>query len=153
MSGMDSIATLQLRLREIIDAKLIRRQACVDEIAAIDHELAQARSLLSNWTPHHTAEPVMAVIEPVAPVEPPKPKRVKREVRMHRDEAIEFIRSKDGPCHYREVLDRFGITDGRSSAMLRLWSKDGYLVNCGDGFFNVSGPVAVHIPERIEEIA
>lgn len=142
---MDSLPLLKARLEQIIDAKLIRRQACLDEAAAIDRELAEARALLDRWEVREPVPPapvaIVTLAEPVAtPSKPP------REIRMHREDALAFIRSKRGPVHWREILDHFGIEDGRASVILRTWVKEGRLVNCGDGLFTVSEPEPVEIP-------
>ena len=132
---MDSLTIIQARIAELIDAKIERKAALLAEIETIDKEIAEARSILERWNvaPVSTINPVKAIREP---------KEVKP-IRMPRDGVIAFIRSKGGPCHSQEILSHFGLTDGRASVVFRVWAKTGDLVSCGDGFYNVPGPVAV----------
>jgi hypothetical protein len=133
---MDSLTTIHARLRELIDAKIERKQGLIEEIAAIDQELTEAKRLLNQWNDGTSSPPVLvpAIAETSTPKKAPKPKEA---VEMPRDVVLAFIRDKGGPVHWREVLDHLKIQDGRMSIALRHWAKGGHLVNLGSGFFNV----------------
>lgn len=134
---IDSLPLIQARLKELIDVKVERRVMLLNEVAEIDRELAEARTVLNAWGTSDVP-PGIPIGSPLTPVieEPTKPKRRRQPPRMTRDQ-VKTLLTVRGPMTGRDLLSHYGVTDNRAACVFQIWVKQGYLTRDESGRFGV----------------
>lgn len=136
---MDDLTLLRSRLKELVDAKIERIAALKAEIAAIEGELDEAKTILGSWG--RPAAALVALVEPSAESEHERERRVHREkrkahvIKMRRPAVLEYL-AQVGPQEARRILEHFGVGP-RGGAVFQMWANSGHLARHADGRYAV----------------